>query len=196
MRIRIPETLLNLDFNPFPILATDRLLLRNVLPSDAPEMFLLRSDLRVISFIDRPPAKTLDEAVIFIDKINKMEDNNECITWAITKRENPKMMGLICFLNFKKEHFRAEIGYALNFEFHRKGIMQEAITEVIKFGFNTINLHSIEANINPGNTASMKLLERNNFVREAYFRENYFFDGKFLDSAIYSLVKRIESKTI
>ncbi len=51
-----------------------------------------------------------------------------------------------------------------------------------------MNLHSIEANVNPGNTASIKLLEKNNFTREAYFKENYFYDGKFLDTAIYSLL--------
>ena len=66
--------------------------------------------------------------------------------------------------------------------------MQEAFNKVLEFGFNSMNLHSIEANVNPENKASIKLLERNNFIREAYFRENYFFDGKFLDTAIYSLL--------
>jgi ribosomal-protein-alanine N-acetyltransferase len=53
-----------------------------------------------------------------------------------------------------------------------------------------MKLHSVEADVNPANQPSIKLLERNNFVREAYFKENYFYDGKFLDSAIYTLLVR------
>jgi ribosomal-protein-alanine N-acetyltransferase len=66
--------------------------------------------------------------------------------------------------------------------------MNEALTEVLKFGFQTIGLHSVEANVNPKNAASIKLLIKNGFNREAYFRENYYFNGQFLDSEIYSLI--------
>lgn len=67
-------------------------------------------------------------------------------------------------------------------------MMQEALAAVLNFGFRTLQLHSVEANVNPGNTASIKLLERNHFIREGYFRENYFYNGRFLDSAVYSLL--------
>lgn len=64
--------------------------------------------------------------------------------------------------------------------------MQEAMTEIIKFAFQVLKLHSIEANTNPDNTFSIKLLKRNRFIREGYFHENYFFDGNFCDSVVYS----------
>ena len=85
-----------------------------------------------------------------------------------------------------KEHFRAEIGYMLDPQWQGKGLMQEVMDKLLDYGFSTLGLHSVEANVNPGNIASIRLLERNNFVREAYFRENYFYDGKFLDTLIYS----------
>jgi ribosomal-protein-alanine N-acetyltransferase len=72
--------------------------------------------------------------------------------------------------------------------------MQEALLKVINYGFKVINLHSIEANVNPGNAASIKLLEKNKFVREAYFKENYFYNGKFLDTVIYSLLNAEHEK--
>ena len=87
-----------------------------------------------------------------------------------------------------KEHYRAEIGYLLSDAFQRRGIMQEAITAAINYGFNVMRLHSIEANVNPGNTASIMLLEKNKFMREAYFRENFYYNGKFMDSLVYSLL--------
>jgi ribosomal-protein-alanine N-acetyltransferase len=59
---------------------------------------------------------------------------------------------------------------------------------VLDYGFNIMNLHSVEANVNPDNLASIKLLANNGFKREAYFKENYFYNGKFLDTMIYSLL--------
>ena len=180
--------MLTLNFAPFPIIETDKLLLRQVNKSDVNEVFFLRSDQRVLKFLDRVPAKSTEEALIFIEKINDLEKNNEAVTWAITLKEDTKLIGTISFWNIQKEHYRAEIGYVLHPDFYGKGIMQEAMTEVIKFGFQVMKLHSIEANTNPDNTASIKLLERNKFIREGYFRENYFFGGKFYDSVIYSLL--------
>lgn len=180
--------MLTLNFALFPLLITDKLLLRQVNESDVNEVYFLRSDERVLKFLDRAPAKSPEEALIFIEKINDLEKSNEAVTWAITLKEDTKLIGTIGFWNIQKEHNRAEIGYVLHPDFHSKGIMQEAMTEVIKFGLQVMKLHSIEANTNPDNTASIKLLERNKFIREGYFRENYFFAGKFYDSVIYSLL--------
>jgi len=141
-----------------------------------------------LQFLDREPAKLTEDAIIFIEKINDLEKNNEAVTWAITLKKDTKLIGKICYWNIQKEHYRAEIGYVLHPDFHGKGIMQEAMTEVIKFGFQIMKLHSIEANTNPNNTSSIQLLERNKFIREGYFRENYFYNNKFYDSVIYSLL--------
>lgn len=180
--------MLKLNFTPFPVLTTVRLLLRKVEKNDANEIFILRSDERVLKYLDRAPARSLNDAHKFIKLIAGQEKNNEAVTWAITIKGNPKLIGTICYWNIKPEHYRAETGYVLLPEYHGRGIMQEAFAPVLNYGFNVMKLHSIEANVNPANLASIKLLERNKFVREAYFKENYFYEGKFLDSAIYSLV--------
>jgi [ribosomal protein S5]-alanine N-acetyltransferase len=180
--------MLNINFNPFPLITTERLLLRKVEKSDVNEIFFLRSDERVMRYLDKPPAKSLEEAGEFIKKITELEANNESVTWAITVKGDVKLIGTICCWNIQKEHHRAEAGYVLHPDYWGKGIMQEAFTKVLNYGFKVMDLHSIEANVNPDNKASIKLLERNNFAREAYFRENYFYNGKFLDSAIYSLL--------
>jgi [ribosomal protein S5]-alanine N-acetyltransferase len=93
----------------------------------------------------------------------------------------------------QKEHYRAEIGYALHPEHQGIGLMQEALNAVLDYGFTVMNLHSVEANVNPNNAASINLLQRNGFMREGMFRENYFYNGKFLDSAIYSLLTPVKA---
>ncbi len=72
--------------------------------------------------------------------------------------------------------------------------MQEALTAVLEYGFRTIGLHSVEANVDKENLASIRLLERNNFTREAHFKENYYFNGRFIDSVIYSLLAPVKTE--
>jgi len=180
--------MLTLNFTPFPTLTTKRLLLRQIIAEDAPELFFMRTDDRVMKYIERPRPKNIDETITFINMIADLREKNEIITWGITLKDEPKLIGTVVYLNIKKEHHRAEFGYALHPDYWRKGIMHEVAEAVLAYGFNVMKLHSIEANINPENTGSQKLLEKCGFVREAYFKENFFWEGKFLDSAIYSLL--------
>jgi len=178
------------DFSPFPLLTTNRLTLRQISNEDATELFWLRSSPTVMQYIGRPLAVSIDDVWKLIDIIESARAKNDGITWAITTNESPKLIGTIGYWKLEKENYRAEIGYLLHPAFYRKGIMHEAFQAVIPYGFNSIKLHSIEANVNPENTASIKLLERNDFIREAYFKENCFWNGKFCDSAIYSLINK------
>lgn len=180
--------MLQFNFHPFPIIKTERLILRQITNDDAPEILFLRSNKDVMQYIDRPPITTVEEAIQWVQKITDDVVNNNGITWAISLKDDPALIGTIGFWNTDKEHHRAEIGYMLHPQHHRKGIVQEAMTVTLEYAFNTMHLHSIEANVNKDNVASMKLLEKNNFVQEAYFRENYYFNGQFLDSVIYSLL--------
>ena len=90
----------------------------------------------------------------------------------------------------KKEHRKIETGYWIFPEYRGLGIVPEAMTEVFKYGFNKMNLHSIEAVIDPGNTVSRKILQKFNFIKEGYFKENFYYEGKFYDSEVYSLLKQ------
>ncbi len=184
--------MLTINLNPFPILETSRLILRQINKNDVNEIFILRSDARVMQYILRPIAKTLEDALQLIQIISDTETNGDGITWAIILKENAQLIGTIGFWQLKKEHYRAEIGYLLHTDFQKKGIMQEALTTVIDYGFKEMKLHTIEADVDPGNASSISLLERNKFVREGYFKENYFFGGKFYDTVVYSLVAPID----
>jgi ribosomal-protein-alanine N-acetyltransferase len=116
--------------------------------------------------------------------------SNEGINWAITEKGNPKMIGIIGHYRIRWEHFRSEIGYMLLPEYQGKGIITEAIQLLVDYGFNEMNMHSLEAIIDPENTASARVLEKNNFVKEAHFKENEFYEGKFLDAVVYSLLNK------
>ena len=180
--------MLTLNFNPFPILFTERLVLRQFSTEDAKEILALRSNKAMMQFINRPLAGGIEDALQYIQKIIDSGNNNEGITWAIAFKKGATLIGTIGLWQIDKENHRAEIGYLLNPQQHQKGIMQEALVAVLDYGFYNIGVHSVVANVNPANEASKKLLAKNNFVQEGYFKEDYFFDGQFLDSAVYSLL--------
>jgi ribosomal-protein-alanine N-acetyltransferase len=181
--------MLNLNFNPFPILTTQRLVLRQITIKDAAALYALRSNETVMQYIDKPLAKSLADAVELIEKTMDALTYNDGITWAICLADDLTMIGTIGYWKFRKEHYRAEIGYLLLPEYQGKGIMFEAMQTVIRYGFQQLHLHSIEANVNPDNVASIGILEKNGFVREAYYKEDYYFEGKFLDTGVYSLLE-------
>lgn len=179
------------DFTSFPVLTTERVLLRQIEAADAPAILALRSSELVMQYINKERAKNLDDAMAFVERVNTGLSTGEGITWGMALKEAPeKLVGTIGLWRIIKQHYRAEIGYMLHPDLWGKGYTNEAIKAVIDCGFTTIQLHSIEAHINPGNAASAGLLESNGFVREAYFKEDYFYEGQFLDSAIYSLLNK------
>lgn len=180
--------MLQINFSPFPVLTTDRLVLRKTIMTDAEQVYFLRSEPELQTYIDRDPATSLDEAYAFIQLITDNLDNNVGVSWAMTLKGEDKMIGSVAIWRIDKENYRAEIGYVLHPAYQGKGLMHEAMKAVIDYGFRDMKLHSLEANINPGNMSSQRVLERAGFVREAYFRENYFYNGRFIDSAIYSLL--------
>ncbi len=182
--------MLNINFNPFPVLETEKLILRRLNNDDVNEVLELRGNAETMKFIPRPLAKTTDDALAHIKTINDKIESNEGINWAICLKDNPKFIGLLGLYKIYKENFRAEIGYMILPDFNNRGIVSEAILAVNNYGFDVMNLHSIEAVIDPENFASEKVLIKNGFVKEAHLIENEFAESKFWDTVIYSLLKK------
>ena len=151
-------------FAPFPDITTERLVLRNLSLEDENEILFLRSDERILKYLDIPISKTVDDARNFINKINDGILNNQWIYWGITFNNETKLIGTICLWNFSKDNFSAFIGYVLHPDFQGRGIMQDAFIEILNFGFRTLKLKSIEADVDPDNYKSIQLLKKNNFI--------------------------------
>jgi len=183
--------MLEVDFLPFPILKTERLLLRRVNENDADEILALRSNEEVMQYIPRPFLKNKEEALELIEMFDDKIENGIGINWGITYLDNPdKIIGIIGHYRLKPEHYRAEVGYMLFPEYKRQGIVSEALQKVVEYGFQVMKLHSIEAILDPKNIGSEKVLLKNGFVKEGHFIEKEFYEGRFLDSLVYSKLNK------
>ncbi|WP_291129128.1 GNAT family N-acetyltransferase [Flavobacterium sp. UBA7682] len=182
--------MLTINFHPFQNIETERLLLRRIDQNDVEEVLALRGNPETMKYIPRPLAKTKEEALVHIAMIEEKIENNTGINWGITIKGSNKIIGIIGHYRIQPENHRAEIGYMSLPEYNGKGYITEAIKAVVEYGFEQMNLHSIEAVIDPGNTASERVLQKNGFVKEAHILENELWEGKFWDTVIYSLLKR------
>jgi ribosomal-protein-alanine N-acetyltransferase len=149
---------------PFPTLSTERLTLRALTSNDRHELLRLRSDEQVNRHLERTKQPSLVDVDKFIQKIDSIVKNNEGVYWAISLKDIPGLIGTICYWNFDFKDSRADLGYELLPAFQDKGMMQEALVEVTRYGFEIIGLKTILAMVHPKNQASIKLLERNGFV--------------------------------
>jgi len=177
--------MLTIHLPTFPVLTSDRLVLRQLRSTDADQMLIMRSDPRVMEHVPRPLAKTIDDATALIELINGMFAANEAVQWAITLKDEDRFIGLIGFWRIMKEHHFAELGYMTLPAHWGKGLISEAIGTALEFGFGTLGLHRVEAITRPQNAASIRALEKNGFVREGEFKEDIFWDGVFHDSVYF-----------
>lgn len=182
--------MLTFNFTPFPTIETERLLLHRMTKNDADEIFRLRSDKKITEYLDRDPPKSIEEIYEWVIKVDAEIDENRGISWGMYLKGEPKLIGSIGLWRTVPEHHYAEIGYSLLNEYQRKGLMFEAMIAALKYGFNEMQLHRVEANINPLNIPSQAILEKAGFVKEAHFKENYYYNGNYTDSAIYSLLAK------
>jgi len=188
--------MLQTNFPPFSDLTTERLVLRKLNPGDVNEIFAIRSDDRVNKFLDRPKCTTIEEAREFIDKIINGINNNDCFYWGITFKNENKLMGTICFWNISKEYNKAETGFELHPDFQGKGIMQEALSKIIQFGFSVLQFKSIEGWTNVNNLSSIKILEKNNFKRDTDAENKNKGNEELANMVIYSLDKKSFEKQV
>jgi [ribosomal protein S5]-alanine N-acetyltransferase len=178
------------DYSTFPILTTERLVLRELRLADAADLLVFRGDAYVQRF-NAQPLVSVAEAEMEIRKTHAVYSANEELGWGIALKDSDKIVGGIGLYHWSRYHRHAEVGYDLARNFWGQGYASEALRAVLHFGFTEMNLHRIYAGTIADNHESVRLLERNGFTREGTRRESSWEDdGTYHDSALYGLLRR------
>lgn len=167
-------------------LETERLILKPIDESHVEDILKIRSNEVVNQFVKRIPPKTNYDALDYILTIKKRVQNNESLNWGISYKNQQNLIGTICLWKFSDDRTEAEVGYELLPEYHRKGIMSEALNAVLNYGFNELNLQTILAFTNKFNENSKGLLVKHDFV----LQEGRI-DKGFPENLVFSLKKNI-----
>jgi RimJ/RimL family protein N-acetyltransferase len=172
-----------------PALCTARLRMREIRQSDAPAVFKIYSDPETVRYWGNELITETAEAEELVRLNLEWVAAGDCYYWAIEHRTSGEVIGTCTIFRIDEKNRRAEIGYILNRNFWGMGLMTEAMITLIEFSFDALNLHRLEADTDPNNTASNRLLEKFGFKREGYFRERWFLRGQWLDSDMWGLLK-------
>jgi ribosomal-protein-alanine N-acetyltransferase len=174
----------------FPILETERFVLRQLTQNDSIEIFQYFSLDEVTKFYDLESFTNIEQAEELIQKWNQRFVRSQAIRWGITLKSENRVIGTCGFHGWMKNHYKAEIGYELTPKYWRQGFMTEVIEKIIEYGFNYLGLNRIEAFVEPENTGSRKVLEKIGLREEGTLKEHFYLRNRFVDTVIYALLKK------
>ena len=172
----------------FPIIETKRLWLRQATQEDIEAVFAVFCDPKVTQFHDLNTFAHLDEASKIIERRAKGFESGRGIRWAIVAEQNNRLIGS-CGFTWHREANAAEIGYELKSQFWRQGIMSEALSAILQYGFSSRELQFVVAEVMLENVASKRLLEKLGFQSQGILRKHGFWKGKHHDLEQFKLIK-------
>ena len=171
-------------------LFTDRLILRKLTVNDANDMFEYAKDPELAGMGLWLPFKDMEECVKDLAQNVADYEDGKLISWAMELRDNGKMIGRCGLVDQSFFHSRADISYAMNRNYWGEGLMSEAMKEVVRYSFETLELNRLGAGVLPENIASIRILEKLGFKYEGTRRELTKVRGKFDDVNLYSLLRK------
>jgi ribosomal-protein-alanine N-acetyltransferase len=170
-------------------LRTERLLLRPLRADDAAALFAAFSDAQVMRYWSTAPWTSIDRAHDIIARDAKAMAGGEWLRLGIETTGDGRLVGMCTLFDFHVESRRAQLGYAQASAVWGRGIMREALTALLGHGFGVLGLHRVEADVDPRNERSVRLLERLGFVQEGLLRERWIVAGEISHSALFGLLR-------
>ena len=175
---------------PFPVLKTPRLVLRQARPEDMQRLFHVAQDEDVMRHFGTEPFESEQQALDAIAWQQRIWAEGTGIRWVITEPDHDAFIGDVGYFKYERQHRRAEVGYLLAKAYWRRGLMTEAMTAVLDYGFASMDLNRVEALVDPRNAASVGLVHKLGFAQEGLLRDYEFERGAFIDLYMVSLLRR------
>ncbi len=178
-------------WNPMPRMniETERLILRPIRMRDARDLYAYAKQEEVARFVLWNPHTSVSDSRRFIRSCIRQYHAGMPGTFAIEHRQDGHMIGTIGFVAYSGEHRCAEIGYSLNPKYWNNGYMTESLKALIRYSFDTLHLHRIEACHDIRNPASGQVMKNSGMHPEGTLRDRYFNKGSYCTVDIYAILK-------
>ncbi|MEA3266722.1 MAG: GNAT family N-acetyltransferase [Candidatus Fermentibacteria bacterium] len=175
----------------FPVIQTERLVLRQVATEDTEGLFLCYSDPEVMKYL-ATPLDNEDAIEGILEDYKDGFNQGYNLIWSIIIRETGAFAGTAGFEEFSFLDCKADIGFSLLRKHQGKGYMEEALSKIVAYGFQELNLNRIQTTVVPENTASVKLLNRLGFQKEGHMKQSVFFNNSFHDELMFAVLNNAE----
>jgi RimJ/RimL family protein N-acetyltransferase len=167
-----------------------RVRLRHLDEGDIASLFAIYSDPEATRYLARPRMTERTHAEEMLARIKTGYADGTSLQLAIERRDDGAFLGVCLLFNFVERGRRAEIGYILGRTHWSKGYAGEALPALVDHAFGALDLNRLEADVDPRNGASVRVLARLGFAQEGILRERWMVRGEPSDSALYGLLRR------
>jgi [ribosomal protein S5]-alanine N-acetyltransferase len=175
---------------PFPILETERLVLREIVRTDAPALFAVHGSAESMKWFGVDPIPDEAAAAKLVEVFASWRAlTNPGIRWGIQVKGESALAGTCGLFAWNRAWRKCTIGYELNPQVQGRGYMREALRACLDWGFENMQLNRIEAQVHPENAASIRSVERMGFKREGLLRQLGFWSGRYHDMYQYALLR-------
>jgi RimJ/RimL family protein N-acetyltransferase len=172
-----------------PTLTGERVLLRWLDDGDVDDLLRIFGDPEVMRYWSSPPLVDRAAAASLLDEIRALFAGDELYQWGVALPDDGPVIGTCTLTSFHAESGRAEIGFALGREHWGCGYMSDAVALLLDYAFGPLDLRRLEADVDPRNGPSLRLLERAGFRREGLLRERWVTAGEVQDSIFMGLLR-------
>lgn len=171
-----------------PTLRGRRIVLRWLTENDLDALFEIFGDPRVARFIGIPRLRDLDDARELLRDIENHFRQGDLLQWGVALAADDKVVGTCTLADLDRTNRRAEVGFVLGSAYWKRGLMSEALPLLVDHAFGVLDLHRLEADVDPRNEPSLRLLEKLGFRREGFFRERHRVDDEWQDAVMLGLL--------
>lgn len=173
----------------FPILSTERLILRQFQLADAETVQRLAGAKEVAAGTLLPHPYDAETAVKWIAQQQESFATGSAFTFAIVLADTHQLIGSIG-MEIARAHEHARLSYWLGTAYWNQGYCTEAVQAMLEYGFTHLSLHRIYAPHFHNNPASGRVLQKVGMTYEGRMREHYIRFGQFVDVEIYGMLRQ------
>lgn len=177
-----------IDAEQLPTIEAPRVRLRWLTGQDVDALYAIFSDPRMMRYWSTPAMTERSEAVALVTKIQGDFREKSAFPWGIERKEDHRLLGTCTLFHIDARNGRAELGYGLGSQYWRNGYMREALTALIAYSFGSLGLRRLEADVDPRNDGSVRILGKLGFRREGLLRERWNVAGEIQDTAYFGLL--------
>jgi len=179
-----------MDSKTLPTISTPRVVLRWISEDDIDSLYEIFSNRHVMRYWSSEPLADREAAADLQREIADGNENETMFKWGLALRDSNTVIGTTTLFNLNLDNGRAELGYAMSHAHWGKGYMNEALKALVSHAFEAMDLRRLEADVDPRNAASIRVLEKLGFQREGFLRERWHVNGEIQDAFFYGLLKR------
>jgi RimJ/RimL family protein N-acetyltransferase len=173
-----------------PTLAGPRVRLRALELRDAADQVPIYSDPEVRRFGFSPTMRDETDGRALVEEAARLVRERKIFHWCVAAVEDDRAIGHASLFHLEREHARAEVGYSLRRDLWGRGLGTEALGVLLRFAFQVLDLRRLEADVDPRNVGSLRILQKHGFVREGYLRERWTLGGELQDGVFLGLLRR------